>query len=186
MPAITLNKVNYSIDGRDILTQVTQQIKIGERIGIIGANGVGKTTLAHLMIGDLSADSGEIAINGRFIYVPQLVVDDSNRSGGENMMQRINESLNNQPDILVLDEPTANLDMTHQNWLIKRLSHFYGTLIVISHDSYFLNHTIQKIWALHEQQVTAYNGNYHDYLVQRNLVNETQNHLYHDAVNKKK
>ncbi|CCJ67562.1 ATP-binding cassette domain-containing protein [Leuconostoc falkenbergense] len=131
MHAITLNKVNYSIDGRDILTQVTQQIKIGERIGVIGANGVGKTTLAHLMIGDLSPDSGEISINGRVIYVPQLVVDDSDRSGGEKMMQRINESLNNQPDILVLDEPTANLDMTHQNWLIKRLSHFYGTLIVI-------------------------------------------------------
>lgn len=186
MHAITLNKVNYSIDGRDILTQVTQQIKIGERIGIIGANGVGKTTLAHLMIGDLSPDSGEISINGRVIYVPQLVVDDSDRSGGEKMMQRINESLNNQPDILVLDEPTANLDMTHQNWLIKRLSHFYGTLIVISHDSYFLNHIIQKIWALHEQQVTAYNGNYHGYLAQRNLANETQNHLYHDAVNKKK
>ncbi|KAI3473575.1 hypothetical protein Pfo_030992 [Paulownia fortunei] len=138
------------------------------------------------MIGDLSPDSGDISINGRVIYVPQLVVDDSDRSGGEKMMQRINESLNNQPDILVLDEPTANLDMTHQNWLIKRLSHFYGTLMCDFHDSYFLNHIIQKIWALHEQQVTAYNGNYHDYLAQRNLVNETQNHLYHDAVNKKK
>lgn len=185
MYAMILNQLNYTVDGRNILTQVTQQIKIGERIGIIGANGSGKTTLAHLIIGDLIQDNGTISVNGRVAYVPQLSIDISNQSGGEKMMQRINESLNNQPDILILDEPTANLDMTHQKWLIKRLSHFYGTLIIISHDSHLVNQVVTKIWSIQGTRVAAYSGNYDDYMMQINMANDTQAQLYRVAVNKK-
>lgn len=185
MYAMILNQLNYTVDGRNILTQVTQQIKIGERIGIIGANGSGKTTLAHLIIGDLIQDNGTISVNGRVAYVPQLSIDISNQSGGEKMMQRINESLNDQPDILILDEPTANLDMTHQKWLIKRLSHFYGTLIIISHDSHLVNQVVTKIWSIQGTRVAAYSGNYDDYMMQINMANDTQAQLYRVAVNKK-
>lgn len=185
MYAMILNQLNYTVDGRNILTQVTQQIKISERIGIIGANGSGKTTLAHLIIGDLIQDNGTISVNGRVAYVPQLSIDISNQSGGEKMMQRINESLNNQPDILILDEPTANLDMTHQKWLIKRLSHFYGTLIIISHDSHLVNQVVTKIWSIQGTRVAAYSGNYDDYMMQINMANDTQAQLYRVAVNKK-
>lgn len=185
MYAMILNQLNYTVDGRNILTQVTQQIKISERIGIIGANGSGKTTLAHLIIGDLIQDNGTISVNGRVAYVPQLSIDISNQSGGEKMMQRINESLNDQPDILILDEPTANLDMTHQKWLIKRLSHFYGTLIIISHDSHLVNQVVTKIWSIQGTRVAAYSGNYDDYMMQINMANDTQAQLYRVAVNKK-
>ncbi|MGY3742033.1 ABC-F family ATP-binding cassette domain-containing protein [Leuconostoc inhae] len=186
MQAIIFNKVIYTIGGRNILNHVTQQVKVGERIGLIGSNGSGKTTLARLLTGNLQPDDGKLIVTGRVSYVPQLNQIDHEKSDGEQMMMRINEALVRQPDILILDEPTSNLDMQHQNWLIRRLNHFYGTLIIISHDTYLLNKTSQSIWAISDTKLISYSGNYDDYLYQKNMRFSTQTHKYNNAVTQRK
>lgn len=186
MQAIIFNKVIYTIGDRNILNHVTQQVKVGERIGLIGSNGSGKTTLARLLTGNLQPDDGKLIVTGRVSYVPQLNQIDHEKSDGEQMMMRINQALVRQPDILILDEPTSNLDMQHQNWLIRRLNHFYGTLIIISHDTYLLNKISQSIWAISDTKLISYSGNYDDYLNQTNMQFAAQTHKYDTAATQRK
>ncbi|HEY6062648.1 MAG TPA: ABC-F family ATP-binding cassette domain-containing protein, partial [Chitinophagaceae bacterium] len=68
-----------------------------------------------------------------------------------------------QPDLLLLDEPTNHLDLPSIEWLEKYLQHYQGSVVIVSHDKYFLNRMVTKIVELYQQQLHIYNGNYDYY-----------------------
>jgi ATP-binding cassette subfamily F protein 3 len=67
------------------------------------------------------------------------------------------------PDLLLLDEPTNHLDLPSIEWLEKYLQHYQGSVVIVSHDKYFLNRMVTKIVELYQQQLHFYAGNYDFY-----------------------
>ncbi|MBA1434373.1 ABC-F family ATP-binding cassette domain-containing protein [Bombilactobacillus bombi] len=90
-----------------------------------------------------------------------------NLSGGEQSRLSFAKLLLEHHDLLVLDEPTNHLDIDTLNWLEKYLQSYAGALLIVSHDQYFLDHTVNEIYALEQQTLTHYQGNYTKYLQQR-------------------
>ena len=88
-------------------------------------------------------------------------------SGGERSRLAIIKLLIVNPDILILDEPTNHLDMKTLNWLETYLVNFKNTLIVVSHDRYFLDNVTNKILEIENKHGTLYNGNYSKYVTQK-------------------
>lgn len=90
-----------------------------------------------------------------------------NLSGGERTRLALSCMLLKKPDILMLDEPTNHLDLKMLDWLETYLKNYQGTLIVVSHDRYFLDHLVSKIFDMQDGELVAYNGNYSEFLVKR-------------------
>ena len=88
-------------------------------------------------------------------------------SGGERTRLALSCILLKKPDILMLDEPTNHLDLSMLAWLESYLSNYKGTLIVVSHDRYFLDRIVKRIFDMNEGTLDAYEGNYSEYLVKK-------------------
>jgi ATP-binding cassette subfamily F protein 3 len=88
-------------------------------------------------------------------------------SGGQRSRLGLAKALLAQPDLLILDEPTNHIDIDAMRWLDDMLSRWPGTLIVTSHDRYFLDKVTNRIWALEDGRIRAYRGNYSQYEVLR-------------------
>lgn len=88
-------------------------------------------------------------------------------SGGERTRLALSCILLKNPDILMLDEPTNHLDLSMLSWLENYLSNYKGTLIVVSHDRYFLDRIVTRIFDMNEGTLDAYDGNYSEYLVKK-------------------
>lgn len=88
-------------------------------------------------------------------------------SGGERTRLALSCILLKKPDILMLDEPTNHLDLSMLAWLESYLSNYKGTLIVVSHDRYFLDRIVKRIFDMNEGTLDAYDGNYSEYLVKK-------------------
>ncbi len=84
-------------------------------------------------------------------------------SGGEKTRLALAQLLLEEPDLLILDEPTNHLDFRTLLWLEDYLSEYKGALLVVSHDRYFLDKMVQKVWEVAQQRVYTYNGNYTKY-----------------------
>ncbi len=84
-------------------------------------------------------------------------------SGGEKSRVALAKALTADANFLVLDEPTNHLDMASVNILIQALQQFEGTLIVVSHDRYFLDHVANKIWFIEDKEIKAYPGTYEEF-----------------------
>src|SRR3569833_274393 len=84
-------------------------------------------------------------------------------SGGEKSRVTLTKTLTADANFLVLDEPTNHLDMQSVNILIQALQQYEGTLIVVSHDRYFLDNVANKIWFIEDQKIKQYPGNYREY-----------------------
>jgi len=84
-------------------------------------------------------------------------------SGGEKSRVALAKALTADANFLVLDEPTNHLDMQSVNILIQALQQYEGTLIVVSHDRYFLDNVANKIWFIEDQKIKQYPGNYREY-----------------------
>jgi ATPase subunit of ABC transporter with duplicated ATPase domains len=141
------------------------QIQYGDRIAIIGNNGSGKSTLLKIIKGDIEHSSGEV-INSKnivFGYVPQLILEYDDLSGGEKFNKALSHTFSQQPDILILDEPTNHLDLKNRNSLIKMLNFYKGTLIIVSHDAELLRNSIDTLWHIDNGQIKIFNGKYDDY-----------------------
>ncbi len=101
-----------------------------------------------------------------------FVSDDLDRpintlSGGYRMRVALARILLQNPDVLLLDEPTNHLDIVSIDWLEKYLKNYAGTVILVSHDRYFLNRMIDTVAHLYRGQVTEYTGDYDYFLVER-------------------
>src|SRR5688572_10518388 len=83
-----------------------------------------------------------------------------------------------QPDLLLLDEPTNHLDLPSIEWLEKYLQHYQGSVVIVSHDKYFLNRMVTKIVELYQQQLHIYNGNYDFYEKEKAIRLDLQQKAY--------
>ncbi|HAQ40600.1 TPA: Msr family ABC-F type ribosomal protection protein [Clostridioides difficile] len=173
--------------GRDILDIDELELYSYDRIGLVGANGTGKSTLLKVLLGELTPPGCKLNRIGEFAYIPQLDeivtqevkdfsimgklgVGDLDRkimSGGEETRLKIAQALSGHVHGIFADEPTSHLDRQGIDFLIGQLKYFYGALLIISHDRYFLDEVVDKIWELKDGNITEYWGNYSDYLHQK-------------------
>lgn len=88
-------------------------------------------------------------------------------NGGQRFNKFLSQAMASNPDILCLDEPTNHLDMSKKRSLIRMLSNYRGTLIIVSHDPDVLNLDFDEIWDIENGKVEAFTGNYENYLLYR-------------------
>jgi ATP-binding cassette subfamily F protein 3 len=188
-----------------ILNNINFLIRHGERVGLIGANGAGKSVLLRLILGKEQPTSGEIKIGpsvtiGYYaqehetLDFDQTVLDAvrlggdmsegravsfltrylftyrqatqrvGSLSGGERSRLQLALLVLSGANFLLLDEPTNNLDIASAEVLENALEDFEGTVLVISHDRYFLDRTVRRIFELKDSKITEYIGGYSDYI----------------------
>ena len=98
-------------------------------------------------------------------------------SGGWRMRVLLAKMILMQPDVLLLDEPTNHLDLPSIEWLEKYLQHYRGSVVIVSHDRYFLDRMVTKIVELYQQELHFYTGNYSYYLQEKMQRIELQKRL---------
>jgi len=255
-----LQNVTFEFGARVIIEDSTWHIQPGERIGLIGYNGTGKSTLLKLLVGEYQPSNGTVerSRSTSIGYLHQdLLSFDTNDSilqvalsafervlelekeieelgkelektgdektlhdysdklheletlGGYNIHHKTEEVLQGlgfpnedlkrpykefsggwrmrvllakmilqQPDLLLLDEPTNHLDLPSIEWLEKYLLHYQGSVVIVSHDKYFLNRMVTKIVEVYQQQLHIYNGNYDYYEKEKAIRIEMQQKAY--------
>ena len=183
----------------------------GQRVGLVGPNGVGKSLLFRLILEQEPASGGRInmgpsvkigyyaqehqtldytatlidtirhasplsesravAFLGRFLFsYEQMRGPVSNLSGGERSRLQMALLMLSGANFLLLDEPTNNLDIASAEVLEEALNDFEGSVLVISHDRYFLDRVADHIWDLGEIGLGEYTGNYSDYQEQKGIL----------------
>ncbi len=198
----------FGASRKDLFANVNFDIKRGERICIVGPNGVGKTTLLRILMEELSPsdgylkighnvafgyyDQGQLLLNdsatvmdevhdsyrlykdaeirsilGRFLFKnDQVFLQVGSLSGGEKARLALLKLMMSGANVLILDEPTNHLDIDSKEVFEEALLDYPGTIIVVSHDRYFLNKIPTRILELEKTGLTEYLGTY-DYYVEK-------------------
>lgn len=183
---IECKNINKEYGDTSILKNINFDIDLGEKVGIVGSNGMGKTTLANIIAGRSEATSGDVIWhkNGIKIGYMKQATDyieiNNTLSGGEKTKKLLNEIFYGTYDVLLLDEPTNHLDYKGANWLIKKVNEFNGTVIIISHDRYFLDKCVNHIVEIENCKLTNYNGNYSWYRQKKKKDYQDTLHLYEE------
>ena len=197
MSVIKFKNVNKSYGDINALKNITFDINEGDKVGIIGKNGAGKSTLINIISGNEKADSGNVIIdkNIKIGYLKQstdydltnLIKNENiadfmkinsyfdikgelslkNLSGGEKTKLALASVLAQKPALLLLDEPTNHADIKAIRWIIKEINRYKGTVLIVSHDRYFLNKTVFKIIELSHHEAKVYEGNYDSYEISK-------------------
>lgn len=205
MSLARLNKVKKYYGDRLILDIDKLEILDGDRFGLVGINGAGKTTLIKTLINDLPIDEGTSYITKSFAYISQsedasdtfLNNDLKNvfnapmeyydfLSGGEKVKFKIMKALSENKNLIIADEPTANLDKTSIETLEKMLKSYKGALLLVSHDRNFLDSLCNTIIEIEDGKIKVYKGNYSKYLELKNLEREHSESEYASYINQKK
>jgi ATP-binding cassette subfamily F protein 3 len=205
---LDIRRAEKSFDGNPVLRGIDFTIWNGERVGIIGANGSGKTVLLRCILGEEKLTAGEIVLGpsntlgyydqehqsldmdnsladeitrhaaltnralygllGRFLFSS----DDAekkvgNLSGGEKARVQMARLMLQGANFLLLDEPTNHLDLQSAEQLEEALDEFDGTLLIVSHDRYFLDNVVTRIFELEDGRITEFTGNYTKYLQEK-------------------
>lgn len=211
---LSLTNIKKNYGDLSVLNEINININTNEKIGIVGINGVGKTTLANIIFGSITQDEGNITYYEKNLKIAYLLqskdyilnsINDNirsintnkelyhiastlglknfsqwdvnkinNLSGGEKMKLSLANIWNNNADIIILDEPTNHIDFQGIDWLIKEVQRFTGTLIIISHDRYFLDKTVSKIIEIEKGHANVYYGNYSFYRDEKKRRYENQ------------
>lgn len=130
---IQITDLDLSFPHKTCFENFSCQIPYDSRIAIIGRNGSGKSTLLKM----IASLCGEDLVAG---YVPQVIVDYTDLSGGQRLNKAVTEALSLDPNILLLDELTNHLDNRNKKSLMRMLQNYPGTLIMVSHDKELLRH----------------------------------------------
>lgn len=107
-------------------------------------------------------------------------------SGGERLKLALAKIWSHKPDLLILDEPTNHLDIQGIHWLVKQVIQFEGTVMIISHDRYFLDRTVNQIFEIEHKTLTTYKGNYTAYRQEKSKRFEDRLHQYEKQQSYKK
>ena len=180
-----ITNLTYDIGDRMLFDIDHLQIRAKERIGLVGRNGSGKTTLLEIIAGNRTAHSGNITGKADCTLLPQLKNTDTVKSGGEVTQQYIDRALGEKAELLLADEPTANLDTERIIKLEKAFERYQGAIVLVSHDRAFLDAICGTIWEIEEGKITVYKGNYSDYTVQKEIKLKEQEKAYENYVQKK-
>ncbi|MAB73550.1 MAG: ABC transporter [Flavobacteriales bacterium] len=214
---VELHKVKRAFDERVLFQGLTHHFKRGERIGLVGQNGTGKSSLLQLILGIDEPDAGKVVVGETVVFghyaqegghfnedwkVIDAVRDIADwiplkggakltaaqllerflfphamhhqfirlLSGGERKRLHLLRILMRNPNFLVLDEPTNDLDIFTLSVLEEFLMDFSGCLVVVSHDRYFMDKLVDHVWVLGEDGQTSvrdYPGNYSQYRAMR-------------------
>ena len=252
---LTVENLCLTYDKKIIFNHASFRVLPNEKIGVVGNNGVGKTTLIKILCGSLLADSGTIHFDKtiKVGYLDQYMNVDGNLSidlylkkafvslykketemnemldaltnetdvtkinryvrmtsqireelesadfyaidskigrivsglgivkygldtmvrqlsGGQKVKVILAKLLLEEPDLLILDEPTNFLDTTHVEWLVKYLKEYKGNFLIVSHNQEFLNDVVNVVMELESGKITKYKGNYQQYLQKKMLV----------------
>ncbi len=250
MIALSVNKLSKSFGATTIFEQLSMDVQEGERLGLIGPNGCGKTTVMKILMGNedyegtvaykkgitvgylnqmpdydpsmtilevmtlafdqlnqmkhqmtdyeasfvtLDGDALERALKKYGVLSHQFEIEggydietrlgmiseglDISRtmqqqtfdqlSGGEKTRVELAKTLLEEPDVLLLDEPSNHLDMASIEWLEEFLKSYSGTAIVVSHDRYFLDRVVTRIVEMSYDRLTVFHGNYSYYVVEK-------------------
>ncbi|MCB1759946.1 MAG: ATP-binding cassette domain-containing protein [Gammaproteobacteria bacterium] len=206
--------ISYAWDGVPVVREFSTTILRGDRIGIIGPNGVGKSTLLNLLLGRLQPDSGSVKLGTRMevVYFDQMraaldesksvrdnLADGSDKveingrqkhvigylqdflftpdranqpvrslSGGERNRLLLAQLFTRPANVLVMDEPTNDLDLETLELLEELLLDYQGTLLLVSHDRAFLDSVVTSTLVFEgDGRVTEYVGGYQEWLRQR-------------------
>jgi ATP-binding cassette subfamily F protein 3 len=101
-------------------------------------------------------------------------------SGGQKTRALLARLLLEKPDLLMLDEPTNHLDIEAVEWLERILRDWDGAVLIVSHDRYFLDNTVDTIWEMNRSGIDTYSGNYSAYLLQREQRWETNERIFNE------
>lgn len=211
---IEISHIHKQYGDRAIIDDFSYILLKDERIGIIGPNGCGKTTLLQILNQRIKPDAGTIEIGEtirigyfmqeaegfdrkqrvidyirdtaeyitvpegkisaskmleRFLFTPDMQYAPIEKlSGGEKRRLYLLKILMESPNVLILDEPTNDLDIATLTILEDYLDHFQGIVVTVSHDRYFLDRIVQRIFAFEgDGRIVQYEGGYTDYLAKR-------------------
>ena len=170
MELIKIDYLQIDVAASKLLTISNLSINSRQKIGLIGNNGAGKTTLMKILaqekFTDLFTIKGAVINNCNFAYVPQLL-DAGDKSGGQREKLALSKAvakLKNMPNgLLLLDEPTSNLDIMQQQWLIKIINKSKIACLIVSHDQNFLDRVCNSIWYIQDQEVHNFSGTYEEF-----------------------
>lgn len=206
---LELADISKSFGEKRVFANINETIWHGERVGLIGANGAGKSVLLRMILGKEMPDMGEIKIGPsvsighyaqehetldfnqtvldavryagemseskatafllRYLFTYKQVSQKIGElSGGERSRLQLALVVLSGANFLLLDEPTNNLDIASAEVLEQALEDFEGTVLVISHDRYFLDRTVQRLLVIENSQLVEYQGGYSDYLEKKN------------------
>jgi len=223
--------LHHAFKDKIIADDFSTLVMRGDRIGLVGPNGIGKTTLLKLLFGDLKADSGEIkqGVNLEFAYFDQyrekldeeatvqdnvaegkqeVMMGGRSRhvlgylqdflfpparartpvkalSGGEKNRLLLAKLFLKPSNILVLDEPTNDLDIETLELLEDIINQYQGTVLIVSHDREFIDNTCSSVWAFEGNgKVTDIVGGYSDYEAYTNYLAEQEKQQQQQPVKK--
>lgn len=208
MNILTAENITKAYTERVLLDNASFSLSDGEKVGIVGVNGMGKSTLLRIIAGEEEADAGNVIKGGniKIGYLPQNPVFEENDtvltavlrnisensedmsavseakamlqkldikeydqkidelSGGQKKRVALINILLRPVDILILDEPTNHLDSRMSEWLENYLINFRGTLMMVTHDRYFLDRIATRIVEVDNGRLYSYPGSYSKYV----------------------
>ena len=210
---LELDHIGQTFDDKKIINDFSYVFKKGDRIGLAGKNGTGKSTLLNIITGHLNPEKGKVDVGDTTVYgyykQGGLAFNEKERvidivksgaeyikmadgqtisasalltlflfppkkqhgiveklSGGEKKRLHLMKVLMQNPNFLILDEPTNDLDIDTLNVLEEFLENFPGVLILVSHDRYLLDKMSEQLFIMEgEGNVSIYNGNYSEYRI---------------------
>lgn len=213
---LTIKNLAKEFDGQKIFHNLDLTIYRGDRVGIIGKNGVGKSTILKIVNGLEKSSDGTFELGGKLkvgyydqnhqgLHMENTILqeiiynfpmgeeeartiaggflftnDDVDKkikslSGGEKARVAFMKLILSKPNFLILDEPTNHLDIYSREVLEEALEEYEGTILVVSHDRYFLESIVNNIYEVTENGATLFKGDYEAYIAQKNNAPKEKN-----------